>query len=85
MTVRPVMPNLSFLLPPPGAYSTIKGGDEVYTSVLTPDARCPYPYPGVYCGEPSTTLITKTKTKTAETTKAPSATTCGYPGTDLFC
>jgi hypothetical protein len=51
----------------------------VITSLLPPDARCPYPYPGVQCAQ-RTTLVTKststsTKAKAKETTKW-----CPYPG-----
>lgn len=30
----------------------------VYTSVIMPDPRCPYPFPGVHCRAPETTLVT---------------------------
>jgi hypothetical protein len=63
----------------PSTTPATEGGDDVVTSVMTPDSRCPYPYPGLYCGETKTTLITKTK-KTASAKP-----TCGYPGQDLLC
>jgi hypothetical protein len=44
--------------------STKDRGPAVVTSVIKPDPRCPYPYPGIYCGKTKTTLITKAaKTK----------------------
>jgi hypothetical protein len=64
----------------PSTTPATEGGDDVVTSVMTPDSRCPYPYPGIYCGEEKTTLITKTKKKTASAKP-----TCGYPGHDLLC
>jgi hypothetical protein len=35
----------------------------VHTSAIPADPRCPYPYPGIYCGKPKTTLITVTETR----------------------
>jgi len=57
----------------------------VVTSVVTGDGRCPYPYPGVHCGEPKTTLMTKTKPSQPTWTKkepkaSASAKWCPYPG-----
>ncbi|KAF1829999.1 hypothetical protein BDW02DRAFT_573435 [Decorospora gaudefroyi] len=66
-------------LPKPSATPT--ADPSVYTSVLTPDERCPYPYPGIYCGKPKTTLVTKTTKKATPTTSAG----CGYPGQPLLC
>jgi hypothetical protein len=50
---------LKTLLTTPSKTSTEDTGLSVITSVMTPDSRCPYPYPGIYCGETKTTLITK--------------------------
>lgn len=46
---------------------------SVRTSIMSPDPRCPYPFPGVYCGDPKTTVITKTWDKEASMTSAPVA------------
>jgi len=35
--------------------------EDVHTSIVTADPRCPYPYPHIYCGEPKTTLVTISK------------------------
>lgn len=62
----------------------------VYTSIIPEDPRCPYPFPGVYCGEPKTTLVTETKQARASTTsdttsamaseKPKESGWCPYPG-----
>ncbi|KAF2854788.1 hypothetical protein T440DRAFT_542341 [Plenodomus tracheiphilus IPT5] len=52
---------------------------DVHTSILTPDPRCPYPYPGVYCGTPKTTLITITKAPVKSKSSAASASTTAPP------
>jgi hypothetical protein len=54
----------------------------VVTIVVTSDDRCPYPYPGVYCGEPLTTLVTKTKFDMPGMTEESKSVTrwCPYPG-----
>ncbi|KAL5426749.1 hypothetical protein PMIN04_001686 [Paraphaeosphaeria minitans] len=43
--------------PKPKSSSKSSVGDEAKTIVVSQDPRCPYPYPGIYCGEPSTTVI----------------------------
>lgn len=63
---------------------------SVRTSVMSPDPRCPYPLPGVYCGDAKTTIITETRTKETSITSAPVAPEgnkgvagvgwCPYPG-----
>jgi hypothetical protein len=63
---------------------------SVRTSIMAPDPRCPYPFPGVYCGDPKTSIITKTRDKEASITSAPVALEgnkgavgagwCPYPG-----
>ncbi|KAH6629814.1 hypothetical protein C7974DRAFT_193669 [Boeremia exigua] len=70
--------------------SMAHGLPAVHTTILSADPRCPYPFPGVYCGEPKTTLVTEARS--AETS-APTATGgsgkpketgwCPYPG--LIC
>lgn len=65
-------------------------GPFVHTSVFSKDPRCPYPLPGVYCGEPKTTLITETKCGEVSTTslstsaggdeKSKEPAWCPYPG-----
>ncbi|KAH3954857.1 hypothetical protein HBI56_036340 [Parastagonospora nodorum] len=59
----------------------------VVTSVVVGDGRCPYPYPGVHCGGPETTLVTKTKSSQSTSTKkqepkasASAGDWCPYPG-----
>jgi len=62
----------------------------VYTSIIPEDPRCPYPFPGVYCGEPKTTLINETKKAKASATSDTTSTMasekpnesgwCPYPG-----
>ncbi|KAI0592392.1 hypothetical protein TUN199_00554 [Pyrenophora tritici-repentis] len=60
---------------------------KVYTSVQSPDPRCPYPYPGIHCGPPKTTVVTKEQKPTSTTKKAAEKTSgsgvvgCGAP----FC
>ena len=57
---------------------------HVYTTSLSADPRCPYPYPGIYCGNVKTTLATQTKKNRDEatsTSKEPkSSSWCPYPG-----
>ncbi|KAF7451917.1 hypothetical protein A1F99_036940 [Pyrenophora tritici-repentis] len=59
----------------------------VYTSVQSADPRCPYPYPGIHCGPPKTTVVTKEQKPTSTTKKAAEKTSgsgvvgCGAP----FC
>jgi hypothetical protein len=65
--------------------STTDSNRLVYTSMLSADGRCPYPLPGIYCGEPRTTLITETRegisTATKEKGEKSTATVeCPYPG-----
>jgi hypothetical protein len=62
----------------------------VRTSVMSPDPRCPYPLPGVYCGDPKTTIVTQTRDREASITSSPVAPEgnkgaagagwCPYPG-----
>lgn len=66
------------------------GETVVRTSIVSRNPRCPYPFPGVYCGEPKTTLITETRSGRSSTTHAPSgkdvedmpkeSVSCPYPG-----
>ncbi|CAO2649111.1 Nn.00g100600.m01.CDS01 [Neocucurbitaria sp. VM-36] len=41
----------------------------IYTVAMSADPRCPYPYPGIYCGKQKTTLVTNTKNEEATTTQ----------------
>ncbi|KAF9692340.1 hypothetical protein EKO04_009715 [Ascochyta lentis] len=60
-----------------------------YTTVLSADPRCPYPFPGVYCGELKT-LVTETRSERTSEITAPSSKSggemskesgwCPYPG-----
>lgn len=66
------------------------GDAVVRTSIISKDLRCPYPFPGVYCHEPKTRLITETRSSQASTTSAPTSKdvadkpkqsgSCPYPG-----
>lgn len=62
----------------------------VYTSAIAADPRCPYPFPGVYCGEPKTIVVTETRSSETSMIRAPATETkesqnnpgrCPYPGT----
>ncbi|KAI8935774.1 hypothetical protein NX059_007294 [Plenodomus lindquistii] len=46
--------------PAPSSSKKTKPTPEVHTSIKSADSRCPYPYPGIYCGKPKTTLVTVT-------------------------
>ncbi|KAF1971380.1 hypothetical protein BU23DRAFT_555916 [Bimuria novae-zelandiae CBS 107.79] len=51
----------------PKSSSKPSAGDEVKTITISQDPRCPYPYPGIHCGMPVTTVTTVRKaTKTSE-------------------
>ncbi|OAG00314.1 uncharacterized protein CC84DRAFT_294636 [Paraphaeosphaeria sporulosa] len=57
-------------------------GNEVKTIVVPQDPRCPYPYPAIRCGEPSTTVTTvkkATPTSKQSTKKTGSVAWCMYP------
>lgn len=58
-------------------------GDEVNTAVMSEDPRCPYPYPGIQCGKPTTTVSTVTKptstSKVPDAKKTGSVAWCPYP------
>ncbi|KAJ8115667.1 hypothetical protein OPT61_g2736 [Boeremia exigua] len=71
--------------------STIQSNaPAVHTSVISANPRCPYPFPGVYCGEPKTTLITETRSGASSTTSVQTSESvdtrpkesgwCPYPG-----
>jgi hypothetical protein len=55
----------------------------VKTVVMSEDPRCPYPYPGIQCGKPTTTVSTVTKptstSKAPEAKKTGSVAWCPYP------
>lgn len=76
---------------PPNSSSPQQSGDAVLrTSIVSRDPRCPYPFPGVYCGDPKTILITETRSGKATTISAPTikdvedrpkeSGSCPYPG-----
>jgi hypothetical protein len=44
--------------PKPDSSSKSSAGDEIKAIVVSQDSRCPYPYPGIHCGEPTTTTTT---------------------------
>ncbi|KZM21590.1 hypothetical protein ST47_g7211 [Ascochyta rabiei] len=44
--------------------------NAVHTTILSADPRCPYPFPGVYCGKPKTTLVSETRRETVSATHA---------------
>ncbi|KAF3052980.1 hypothetical protein E8E11_009332 [Didymella keratinophila] len=59
---------------PPSSTSPHQSGDTIVrASVVSKDPRCPYPFPGVYCGEPKTTLITETRSGESSATSAPTS------------
>ncbi|KAF1845882.1 uncharacterized protein K460DRAFT_417073 [Cucurbitaria berberidis CBS 394.84] len=67
----------------PPQTTSIKFDPSVYTTIISADSRCPYPYPGIYCGKPETTLVTETKKEktTTQKDKQPTASSgCPYPG-----
>ncbi|KAJ4986577.1 hypothetical protein SVAN01_07886 [Stagonosporopsis vannaccii] len=49
----------------------------IYTRIVSADSMCPYPLPGVYCGGPKTTLVTRARDETASMTSP--ATSAGVP------
>jgi hypothetical protein len=61
-------------------------GSDIYMNVLSPDRRCPYPYPRVYCGEEKTTFVARTREPKADTNssgahrKLESSVAYPYPG-----
>jgi hypothetical protein len=53
-----------------------------HTTVLSADPRCPYPFPGIHCDEPKTTLVIRTEEAKPSTTPQPTTqpTTTGRDG-----
>lgn len=58
----------------------------VHMSIVSADPRCPYPFPGIYCGKPKTTLVTETRIGEAfPTIMPPSTMQTGEPKGDGWC
>jgi hypothetical protein len=51
--------------PSSSTYADESDDKDVKTTVISADPRCPYPYPGIYCGTPKTTMVTQTRKPTS--------------------